>query len=111
MKTEASLNASLDHLAEEYDILAHLLHGDMIVLHSRIYFLKVVQFVVVRREEGLCAVAIFVDIFNYRTGDGHSVICRRTAADLIQEHQRTRRKVVQDHRSLEHLHHKGRFAS
>ena len=111
MKTEAMGHATFHKLAQEDHILAHLLDGDMEVLHTGIYVLKVVQFVIMGGEQGLCPVAIFMDIFHYGPCNGHSVIGRCASPDLVQKHKRTRRKIVQDHGCLQHLHHEGRLSA
>ena len=64
-----------------------------------------------RREEGLRTVAVFMDILDYGTGNGHAVIGRGSSADLVEEHQRTGRDIVQDHRCLEHLDHECRLST
>ena len=64
-----------------------------------------------RCEEGLRSVAVFMDIFDDRTCYGHAVIGRGSSADLVEEHQRTGRDVVQDHRCLEHLDHECRLSA
>ena len=64
-----------------------------------------------RCKEGLRTVAIFVDILDYCTCYGHAVIGRGSSAYLVEEHQRTGRDVVQDHRCLEHLDHECRLST
>ena len=111
MQTEAVRNASFLELAEEDDVPAHFLDCYMEVPDSRIYVFQVVQFVIMRREEGLRTVAVFMDILDYGTGNGHAVIGRGSSAYLVEEHQRTGRYVVQDHRCLEHLDHECRLST
>ena len=83
----------------------------MEVPDTAIYVLKVIEFMVMRGEKSLCTVAIFMDIFHDRTRYGHTVIGRSSSAYLVQKHQRTRRDVMQDHRSLQHLHHECGFSA
>ena len=111
MKTEAVSYAAYHHLAQEDDILAHLLHGDMIVLHAVIYAFQIVKLMIMSSEQCLRAVSPLVDVLHDRAGDRHTVICGSTSSDLVKKHQRSRRYIVQDHRSLEHLHHEGRLSA
>ena len=76
-------------LTKENHILADLLYRDMEVLHSRIYLLKVIQFMIVGSEQGLCTISVLMNILHDRTCDGHSVICRCSSSYFIKEHQRT----------------------
>ena len=87
MKTEAVSHTTFHQFAQEDDILAHLLHRNMEILYARIDFFKIVEFMIMSGEKSLGSVTIFVDIFNYRTCDGHSVVGRRSSADLIKEYQ------------------------
>ena len=111
MKTEAVRHSAFHQLTQENHVLAYLLHRNMEVLHAVIYVLQVVELVVVGREKRLCPVAIFMYIFHDGAGYRHSVVCGGSAADLVKQHQRAGREVVEDHRSLEHLHHERGFAA
>ena len=107
MKSKAVGNTSFFKFAEEDDVLADFLDRNMEVLYPIVDFFTIIEFMVVRRKQSLRSLTIFMDIFHDRTGDRHSVIGRRTTADFIEKHKRTRRKVVEDHRSLEHFYHEG----
>ena len=111
MKTEAMGHSTLHQLAEEDDVLAHLLDRNMIVLHAVINIFKIVKFMIMSREQSLGTVAVLMDILHYGAGYGHTVICRCSSSDLVQKHERTGRQIVQDHRRLEHLDHEGRLAA
>ena len=105
MKTEAVRHAAFLELAQEDDVLAHLLDRNMEVLHAVVYVLKVIKFMVMCSEQRLRSVAVFMDILHDCAGYGHTVVGRSSASDLVQKHQRTGREVVQDHGCLEHLDH------
>ena len=89
MKTEAVRHAALHKFAEEDNILAHFLYGNMIVAHASVYFLQIVKFVVMSSEQCLCTISVFVNVLHYRTGNRHSVVSRSTSSDLIEKYQRT----------------------
>ena len=111
MKTEAMRNSAFHQFAQKDHIFADFLDCYMEILYPRIYVFEVVQFVIVGGEESLGSIAPFVDIFDNRTCYGHTVIGRCSSSDLVKEHQRTRGQIMQNHRSLQHLDHKGRFAA
>ena len=67
------------------------------ILHPWIYILQVVEFVIVSSEKGLGSLSIFMDKFNDRAGNGHSVICRSSSSDLIKKHKGARREIMEDH--------------
>ena len=90
MKTEAMSYASFLELAKEYYMLSDLLDSNMEILHPWIYILQVVEFVIVSSEKGLGSLSIFMDKFNDRAGNGHSVICRSSSSDLIKKHKGAR---------------------
>ena len=100
----------LDQLAKEYDLGADFLDRYMEILDSRIYLFQVIEFMIMRREKGLRPFAVFMDILHDRPGDGHAVVGRSSAADLVQQYQRPRREVVQYHRCFQHLDHESRFS-
>ena len=111
LKTEAMSHTALLELTEEDDVLADFLHRNMEVPYTAIYIFKVVKFMIMSGEQSLCTFTVFVYIFNDRTCNGHTVVGRGSATNLVKKHQRTRRKVMEDHRSLEHLHHECGFAT
>src|SRR5581483_11946100 len=91
----AAVSRSRLNLAQEDNPAAGFLHGNVIVLHARELFRQLGQLVVVGREEGLCP-GSRLQIFNGRPGNGQSIVSRRAATDLIEQHQRTWRRGVQD---------------
>ena len=111
MKTETMGDSTFLELAQEDDTLAYLLYSNMEVLHTRIYFLKIVELMIVGCEQCLCTFAILMHILHDRPCDGHTVVCRCASSDLVKKHQRARRKIVKDHGRLEHLHHESRFSA
>ena len=58
---------------------------------------------------GLCF-GMFMQILHDGPGNTDTIVSGSTSSQLIEEHQRLRRNVVQDVRSLGHLHHKRRFS-
>ena len=107
MDTEAVGGAALAQLAQEQDFPAHFLHSHVVILHAREEALQVVELVIMGGEERLGALAVFVDVLHDAPGDGHAVEGGRASANLIQEHQRPGRQIIQDHGRLQHLHHEG----
>ncbi len=51
-----------------------------------------------------------MEVLDEGLGDGQPVVRRRTPADLVQNHQGTRRCLAQDRGSFGHLHHERRKA-
>ena len=83
----------------------------MEVSYSRIYGLKVVKLVIMSGKQGLCPMAVFVNVFYDSPGNRHSVIGRGTPSDFIQKHKGTLGKIVQNHGGFKHLHHKSGFSA
>ena len=66
---------------------------------------------VVGGEEGAgTGLGCLVQVFHDGPGNGDAVIGRGATAQLVEEHERARRDVVQDVRGLRHLDHERRFA-
>ena len=70
METEAVSHSAFHQLSKEYHILSHFLDCDVEVLHTVIYVLQVVEFMIMGCEKRLCSVSVFMDIFHDCTGDG-----------------------------------------
>ena len=68
------------------------------------------QLVVMRREEGARTVDL-VQMFDRGPGDREAVIGRGAAADLVEDHQRMRARLIEDRRRLDHFDHEGRAAA
>ena len=62
-------------------------------------------------EQCLRTLPVIMDIFHDGTRDGHTVISGCSTSDFIEKHQRTLRKIMQNHGCLQHLHHKRRLAA
>ena len=69
------------------------------------------QLVEVGGEEDLGAAGTIVQLLHHRPRDGQAVEGGGAAADLVQQHQATRREVVQDRRRLHHLDQERRLAA
>ena len=94
---------------EKDDFTFALGRGDLVVLRAGQTFREFGQFVIVRGEQSLRAVFRgIVQVLSNCPRDGETVKCRRAAADLIEQHQRARRRVVQNRGCLNHLGHKRR---
>ena len=107
MDTERVFRAAAHQLTKEDHLVVHLLHTHIIVLDPREVLLHFVQLMVVRGKQctGLCF-GMFMQILHNGPGNTDTIVSRSTASQLVKEHQRLRRNVVQDVRSLGHLHHK-----
>ena len=68
---------------------------------------KARELVVVRREQGAATVHR-VQVLDRRPGNGEAVERGRAAADLVENDQRARPRLVEDRRRFDHLHHEGR---
>ena len=53
---------------------------------------------------------MFMQILHNGPGNTDTIVSGSTSSQLVKEHQRLRRNVVQDVRSLGHLYHKRRFS-
>ena len=91
---------------KKYNLAFALNRGDLIVLRAGQSLGEFRQFMIMRRKQSFRGVLRrIVEIFCDCPGDRQSVKRRRAASDLIEQHQRTRRSVVQDRRRLGHFHH------
>ena len=77
--------------------------------HPRQAALQLSQLVVVRGEEAAAAVRPMQGL-RAGPGDGQAIPGRRTAPDLVQDHQGARGRLGQDGGGLDHLGHEGRPA-
>ncbi len=65
------------------------------------------QLVIMRREQAAGAQGL-VHRLDHRPGQRHPVIGRGPASDLVEDHERTGRRLREDRRGLDHLDHEGR---
>ena len=111
MNTERVLRSAAHQLAQEDNLAVKLLHRHIVVLYTLEVFLHLVQLVIVSGEErARLRLRVLVKILHDSPGDGDAVVGRRAAAQLVEEHERTRRHVVQDVRRFGHFYHEGRLA-
>ena len=68
------------------------------------------QLVIMRREQGAAAIAV-VEMLDRSPGDREPVIGRGAAADLVEDDEGARPRLVEDRRGLDHLDHEGRAAA
>ena len=105
------LRAAALELAQEDDLVAHLLDRDVVVLHPGAHLLHLVQLVVMRGEKRLGAGrGGVVKVFDHRPGDRNAVVGRRAAADFVEQHDAAVRNVIEDAGRFEHLDHESRLA-
>ena len=111
MDTERVLTASRFQFTQEDYLSVHLSHTHIEVLDARKVLLHLVELMIVGSKERTCLrLLMFVQIFHDSPGNGNTIVGRSTSSQLIKEHQRARRNVVQDVCCLGHLYHEGRFA-
>ena len=89
---------------QEEDLLPDFLHHHVEVAHRRELVGELRQFVVVRREHRLAA-DLLMQVLAHCPRDRQSIPCRRTASDLVEQHDTAGRGRVQDRARLGHLHH------
>ena len=109
--TETVRHPSRLELAQEQHVVPLFLDGDVVILDARELLLHVVELVVMGGEQGLGPLPGLMDILHQGAGDAHAVVSGGAAAYLVEQHQRARREVVHNHRSLQHFHHEGGFAA
>ena len=81
---------------------------DTVVVDAVQPSLELGELVVMGGEEGLRPNDLR-DVLDHGPGDAEAVEGRGTAADLVEDQQRLRRRIPEDVRHLVHLHHKGRL--
>src|SRR6218665_1598366 len=109
--TEAMCASAWRKFAQEDDLVADLFIGDMIIPYTPEFFFQFVQFMIVRCKQCFRLLWCIMQMFCNTPCDGDTVVCRGTAADLVQQDEAARRNVVDDACSLIHLQHKVCFAS
>ena len=79
---------------------------NMIVINTAAQTLKLIEFMIMRRENSSCIKNIRVnDIFDYSPGDRQSVIGTRTSSDLIEKKKASAGSILKDIRYFLHLDH------
>ena len=112
LDTITAVAAAGHHLPQENDLVvllpdSHVVVGDPVETRSQFD-----QFVVMRGEEGLGRpFGRVVEELRDRPGDAQPVEGARAPADLVEEDEASRRRVVEDVGGLVHLDEKGAFAS
>ena len=96
MNTERVLRTATGELSQEDHLSAGLPHTYVIVLYAVEILLHLVQLMVVCGEEHACPCPrIFVHILHYCPRYAYAVVCGSAASQLVEEHERARRHVVQ----------------
>ena len=108
MDAETMLTATWYKFAKEDYTSIDLLHADMEIVYPFKLFLHADKLVVVSGEHHHWpTLLIIVQIFGDGPRNRYAVVGRRTAAYLVQQHQRPVADVVQDTGRLVHLHQEG----
>jgi hypothetical protein len=94
------------HLVEEHHIAVPFLDPHGRVEQPRQLGGERGQFVEMGGEQGAAAVGV-VQVLDRRPGDREPVEGRGAAADLVENHQRARGRLVEDRGGLDHFHHEG----
>ena len=106
----ALVRAARNNLAQKNNLVVPLAHRLVEIANAAAFLGKFRQFVIMRREE--CARPnLVVQKFGHAPGDGKTVECRCSAADLVQNYQAPLGGVIDDVRSLVHLDHERRLAA
>ena len=99
-----------DHLVQKDDVALPFLDPHGVAGERRELRRERRQLVVVGGEQGAAAIDL-VQMLERRPGDREPVEGRGAAADLVEDDQRARPRLVQDRRGLDHLDHEGRAAA
>ena len=105
----APVRTAGDDLPQKDDILAPGVDGHVVVPHVGQFLLQRGQLMIMGGEQRL-GLQLPGAVLQHRPGNGHSVECRRTPADLIQNEQAVLRGAAKQLRHLGHLHHEGRLS-
>lgn len=92
---------------QEDDVAVPLLDAHGRVRQPHELFGENRQLVEMGREEPAAAIDL-VQMLDRRPGDRQAVEGRGAAADLVEDHQRAVRRLIEDRRRLDHLDHEGR---
>ena len=110
MDAVGAVGGALGHLVQEHHVALPLLdpHGpaDQVVELGG----ERGQLVEVGGEQRAAAVDL-VQVLDHRPGDREAIEGRGAAADLVQDHEALRRRLIEDRRGLDHLDHEGRAAA
>ena len=111
MDTKRVLRATFLQLAEKDDLTLNLLHGNIIVFDAIEVLLHLVQLVVVSSKEraGL-GLGLLVQVFDDSPRNGDAVVGGGATTQLVEEHQRSWRHIIQYVRGFRHLDHECRLA-
>ena len=111
MNTEGVFRPTLFQFAQEDDFSVHLLHTHVEVADALEALLHLVQLMIVGGEEcPRLGLAVLVQILHDGPGDGDAVVGAGAPSQFVEEHEGARRHIVEDIRSLGHLHHESGFA-
>ena len=106
----ALVGAAGDDPVQEDDLALALADRDVGVAQPGLGLLELDELVVVRGEEGAAADRV-VQVLGDRPGERDAVEGAGAAADLVEDHQAARRRVVEDVRRLGHLDHERALAA
>ena len=108
MDTERMLRTTPLQTTEEDDLVVDFLHAHIVVLDTREILLHLIEFMIMGGKKGAgTGLDMLVQVFHNSPGNGNAVVGGGATAQLIEEHQRAGRYIVEDIGGLGHLDHKG----
>ena len=111
MDTERVFATTARKFAEEDDAMVYFAHRHVIVFDASKAVFHLVQFVVVRGEEGArMSGGVFVDVLHDAPGDGDAIVGGSTATEFVKKNERTVGEIVHDVGGFAHFHHKCTFS-
>ena len=110
MDAVGAVGGARRHLVQEHDIALPFLDPHGMGRERRQPRGQRRQLVIMRGEQRAAAVDL-VQMLDRRPGDREPVEGRGAAADLVEDDQRARARLVEDRRRLDHLDHEGRAAA
>ncbi len=111
MNAERVFRAAGHQFAQEDHLAVDLAHAHIIVFYAREETLHLVELMIVGCEERACLrLSVLVQMLHDGPRNGYAIVGRGATAQLIEEHERARRHIVQDVGGLGHLNHERRLA-
>ena len=107
MDAVGTIGGTRRHLMQEHDFVLPFLDPHGVRRQCGQAFLECAQFVEVGGKQRPAFVDV-VQMFQRRPGDREAVEGGGAAADLVENHQAVRCRLVEDGRGLDHLDHEGR---
>ena len=97
--------------AEKDDTMIYFAHRHVVVFDACKAIFHLVQFVVVRGEEGArMSGGVFVDVLDDAPRDGDTIVGGSAATEFVKKNERTVGEIVHDVGGFAHFHHKCTFS-